>query len=257
MNHNLTKIIIGMISIILFISCEKDQDQIEETFNSVKIIKWITISDGAIDTIKFVYNDNNLLIKGNHYGGSYFTNEYDDSNRLISNKSYSSSGLYHYFTFQYDSNSITRIRYQYYPFQDSWGGDNEKSVYCYDSQNHCERIDYYGKNDNGDWIKSDYFTLCTWVNDNLTELKHYKGKNLEYAETYQYDNKLNPEKLLNYMISPWTKSKNNMISSSTKYSDGRETKTTYEYSYNEYGYPTMKTRIDDIGSTEKFEYEFN
>ena len=257
MKHKFTKAIVGMILIISFISCEKDQDQFDETFNSVKITKWITISDGAIDTIKFDYNDDNLLIKGNHSGGSYLTNEYDNLNRLISNKSYNSSGLYHYFTFQYESNTTTRIRYQYYTSQDSWGGDNEKTVYCYNAQNHCEQIDYYGKNDNGDWIKSDYYTICKWTNDNLTELEHYKGENLEYTETYQYDNKLNPGKLLTYMISPWTKSKNNMISLSTKYSDGRETTTTFEYSYNKYGYPTIKTRIDDIESIEKFEYEYN
>lgn len=256
MKPKLTQIIIGLITVLLIYSCEKEQVDHDKTFNSVKILKWITITDGAIDTITFDYNDDDLLIKGNHNGGLYFTNEYDDLNRLIRNNSYNNSGLYHYFTFDYDSNTITRIRYQYYSFQDTWGGDNEKSVYCYNSKNECERIDFYSKNDNGDWDKSDYYTVCIWTNDNLTELKHYNGESIEYTETFQYDDKLNPEKLLNYIISPWTKSKNNMISSSTKYSDGRETTTTYEYTYNDYGYPTTKIRIDDIGSTEKFDYEF-
>ena len=257
MKHKFIKVIVEMILIISFISCEKDQNQYDETFNSVKITKWIIVSDQAIDTIKFDYNSDNLLIKGSHYGGSYFTNKYDNLNRLISNKSFNSSGLYRYFTYQYESNTTTRIHYQYYTYQDSWGGDNKKTVYYYNIHNHCEQIDYYDKNDNGDWIKSDYYTICKWTNDNLTELKHYKGENLEYTESYQYDNKLNPEKILNYLISPWTKSKNNMISFSTKYSDGRKTTTTFKYSYNKYGYPTIKTRIDDIGSVEKFEYEFN
>ncbi len=235
--------IIGLITVLLIYSCDKWQVGNDNTFNSVKILKSITITDGAIDTITFDYNNDDLLIKGNHCGGSYFTNEYDDLNRLIRNNSYNSSGLLHYMTFEYDSNSISRICYQYYPFQDTWGGDNEKTVFCYNSKNQCEQIDYYTKNDNGDWDKSDFFTICIWTNDNLTELRHYNGKNLEYTETYKYDDKFNPEKLLNYIISPWTKSKNNIISSHTKYSDGRETTTTYEYSYNNYGYPTQKIRI--------------
>jgi hypothetical protein len=170
---------------------------------------------------------------------------------------YNSSGLYHYFTFEYGMNTITRFRYQYYPYTDTWGGDNEKSVYSYNLQNNCERIDYYTKDDNGEWIESDYFTLCFWNNDNLTELKHYVGDNIDYTEIYQYDNKSNPEKLLNYMISPWTKSKNNPISSSTLFSDGRETHTTFNYTYNNYGYPVKKDRIDDIGThSEIYEYEF-
>ena len=249
-------LLIGLCYLLVFTSCEKEEE-ILLSFNSVRIETIINNSIGNIDTITFVYNDNELISKGVYYSGMYFTNEYDNLNRIIRMNSYSSNGLYHYFTFQYDSNSITRMRYQYYPYSDTWGGDNEKSVYIYNSQSNCERIDYYTKDENENWVKSNYYTLCSWNNDNLTEYKHYDGNNLDYIETYQYDNKFNPERLLNYSISPWTKSKNNPIKISTQYSDGRKTNTTFVYNYNEYGYPIEKERVDDIGtSSEIYEYEF-
>jgi len=247
---------IGLFYFLVFSSCEKDEENLL-SFNSVRIKKIINNSNGNIDTITFEYNDNEQISKGVHYDKMYFTVEYDDLNRITRMNSYNSNGLYYYLTFQYESNSITRMRYQYYPYSDTWSGDNEKSVYIYNSQSNCERIDYYTKDENENWIKSSYYTLCYWDNDNLTELKHFDGDNLDYIETYQYDNKFNPEKLLNYSISPWTKSKNNPIKISTEYFDERKTSTIFIYNYNKYGYPTEKERIDDIGTqTEIFEYEF-
>jgi hypothetical protein len=248
----------GLFYLLIFNSCEKEEEMLL-SFNSVKIKSIINNSTGNLDTITFVYNDNELIYKGMRYGEMCFSNEYDDLNRITRMDSYSSNGLYLYLTFQYDSNSITRIRYQYYPYSDTWGGDNEKSVYIYNSQSNCERIDYYTKDENENWIKSIYYTLCFWNNDNLTELKHYEGNNLDYIETYQYDNKFNPEKLLNYAISPWTKSKNNPIRISTIYSDGRETNISFNYKYNEYGYPKEKESnydICDLSETTEYEYEF-
>lgn len=256
MKNNLKILIVSIMYLITLISCEKNDD-LNTSFDDVKIKQIIIEETNYTDTISFEYNENDLLIKGVHCGGMYFTNEYDSLNRLIRTNRFNSTGLYHYFTFQYDSNTITRIRYQYYPYTDSWGGDNEKSVYCYNSQNQCERIDYYNKDDNENWIKSDYYTLCNWSSGNLIELKNFNGNNIDHTEKYQYDNKLNPEKLLDYIISPWTKSKNNPISILTAYSDGRETSTTFNYTYNEFGYPIKKDRIDDVGThTEKYEYEF-
>ena len=247
---------IGLFYLLSFTCCAQDEE-IVLSFETVRIYRIINSSVENFDTISFEYNNNESIIKGVHSSGTYFTNEYDDSNRLIQLNSYNSNGLNLYFTFQYNSNSITTMRFLYYPDSDTWGGDDEKSVYFYNLQNNCERIDYYFKKDNGDWAKSEYYSICTWINDNLTEYKHYKGDNLEYTETYQYDDKLNPEKLLNHMISPWTKSKNNMINSSKQYQDGRQTFATYEYSYNEFIYPTKKIRIDEIGiNTKEYEYKF-
>jgi hypothetical protein len=249
------QIIIGLLSLISLLSCE--QEQFDNTFNSVKIQKWIMITDQYIDTMVFEYNNDDLLIKGSRFESFYFINEYDDLHRITKSSSFDSNRIDHCRTFQYDSNTITTIDYQRYPYHDTLGGGKTKHIYHYNSQNNCERIDSYSKNDIGDWIKSDYYQTCTWVNNNLTEFHAYNGNNLEYAETYQYDNKLNPKKMLDYIISPWTKSKNNMISCTVNYSDDSQATTTYEYSYNKYGYPTEQIRTDALGITiEKYEYKF-
>ena len=76
-----------------------------------------------------------------------------------------------------------------YPFSTIWGGGNEKQVYIYNSNSQCERIEYYKKYEKEKWLKSEYYTLCFWTNDNMTMSKHFKGDNLEFTETYQYDNR--------------------------------------------------------------------
>ena len=250
--------ILGIFYFLILTSCENEE--LILSFDSVRIKTIIRSSqENTETTTTYEYNEYNLITKGVNTGGGYFTNEYDSSNRLIQSNSYNSHGLYNYFTFQYDSNSITRIRFQYYPYSDSWGGDNEKSVYIYNSLNNCERIDYYTKDENENWVKSIYYTLCFWNNNNLTEMKNYEGNNLDYISTYQYDNKYNPEKLLTQAISPWTKSKNNPVKISTIYTDGRESNISFSYKYNEYGYPIEKQShhdICDLSETTKYEYEF-
>ena len=51
--------------------------------------------------------------------------------------------------------------------------------------------------------------------------------NSESTLIYEYDDKLNPEKLLQYLIEPENKSKNNPLRIITHYSDGRESITTF------------------------------
>ena len=242
---------IGIIIMILIASCEKDQ--LDKTYNSVELSKLITVNESTIDTLVFDYNKDGLLIKYSYTGSTlYYTNEYDEWKQLIRNNSYNGSGLYHYFTIQYNTDTITK----YFPFIDEWGTGDVKVIHVYNSNSECERVNYYYKKENEDWQQSDY-ELYTWKNNNITEIKHYSENELDYTVTYYYDDKKNPEQLLNYMTSPITKTKNNIISSSTLYSNGSEIVSTFEYEYNDYEYPKIKTCLEGNEPVTKYEYKFN
>ena len=258
------KLIFGLLAVVTLLSFDQVnnegdyasmQDKHSRTFNSIVLKQTTTITENHITIVKYEYNNENLITKVNHSGGVYSILEYDDSDRIIKMESFNSQGLYHYFTFQYDGNSTTRISHQYNKKNEAWEGDNLKTVFYYDAKNNCERIDYYTRNESGDWEKSTNSIKCTWLKGNLTELKHYTGDELKMTETFQYDDKLNPEKELNFMISPWTKSKNNIVSVTSRHSDDTESIISYRYTYNKYGYPGEK-KWESGGETitENFEY---
>ena len=261
------KLIIGLLSMILF-SCDNEmnaettvtaQDSKIKTFNSVILKKKTYTNEYLNTTIKYDYNKDNLLVRLNFSEESYITFEYDNSARLIKKNKFRNMELYAYFIFQYESNTMTEIRYLYNSHNDSWEADNLKMVYHYDAQNNCEQVAYYYKQMNGSWgSKPSYSKKCKWLKGNLTELKHYNGESLLYTQTFQYDDKLNPEKSLNYMDEPWTKSKNNVLRSAKKNINGPEKIVSYKYVYNEYAYPIKRITVNGVeSSTEIFEYDFD
>lgn len=232
-------------------------DSPDSSFYKVKINQRITENKWTESYTTIFEYDGELMVKGTSSGGWFFSIEYDSLHRLIKSSMFGNSGPIIYFTYQYDSSTITRMRYQYYQNTKSYGGDNEKSVYQYNCKNQCERIEYYKKDNKGYWIKSDSYSLYKWANENLIEVQKFNKNELESTLIYEYDDKLNPEKLLQYLIEPENKSKNNPLRIITHYSDGRESITTFEYKYNGFGYPTKKERIDEIGTqTTKYIYDF-
>lgn len=248
MGKYIFKLLIGLISILFLSSFEK-----ESNISTVRISQITSEELQYKSSTTFKYNNRGLLIKNFDEKGGYSTYEYDSLKRIVRLNSYDERGLCFYYTYEYNLNSISTMNFMLYPFSTTtWSGGKEKQTYIYNSNNHCERIEYYTKHENENWLKSEYFTLCFWTNDNLTMIKHFNGDKLEYTETYQYDSKNNPQKLLNYLIYPEYTSKCNPITRTKKFQDGREVQTTYNYIYNDLDYPIQIDRIDMIGVHKEF-----
>lgn len=264
------KCILFFLLLIAIISGAFSQtDKLNSNQNKIRIRQMIfaEIEHGDTighDTTTFVYDDYGLMIKGIHPNGNYFINEYDSLKRLIRTTSYTKQGPSDYSTFQYDSNTMSMIRYhQYDSFYNSWGGGNEKSIFYYDSVKQCQKIEYYHKYVSKDtwnyekvfektpWEKSEYHTVYYWDKNNVVEIKHFKDSEIEFIETFQYDDKYNPEKLFSNLISnPWRLTTNNAINRVKRLSDGRSSTVVFKYVYNNLGYPIKKITISKIGASE-------
>jgi len=240
--------------LILLFSCAKEE--IYKTFTSAKIRQVTFIIDDYVDNIRYEYDENGLLIRGYSSDILSCEFEYDDLDRLSKVDYFYNSKLDECVTYQYDSNEVTRMSY-FYPIQDTVNGAYERTVFYYDTQKKCQRIEYYQKDENLHWTKSDYNTHFTWNDGNINEKKHYFGDSLVSTETYQYDDKFNLEKLYNWVVSPWTQCKNNMISYIKESSNGGVTSYTFQYSYNDYGLPSKKV-LELVKEThiEMYEYDF-
>ncbi|MFA6979677.1 MAG: hypothetical protein WC209_10170 [Ignavibacteriaceae bacterium] len=213
---------------------------------------------------------------------NYSTFSYSN-NKLSKYENIFDSKLFRSITLNYEGNN----RPQTENYKSAFGDLLKK--YYYDSTSKLDSMDFLLKDTSNNYIPEghlkyyynslnqlikmeqydvEYKLLFTTENNyngngNIVESKFYDSNGLREISTKTYDNKTNPwynlKEWLNYDIS---KSKNNLLSSNTTFSNNSQenTVTTYTYTYDSDGYPI--SRIIEFTSnkikttiTETYEYQ--
>jgi hypothetical protein len=218
-------------------------------------------SDKSFNQIKFIYNANSQLLRKNWYNSNNEIDFYEDfiytQGQLSKIKRSISKGEFAEVRFTYKNGKIHTLEYW---MEDADG--NLKKLHSTDYEYINDQIaksttTFY----NG---SSSYFSVYTFSGGNLISLKAHDLSTNELLEehTYAYDNKINPHYKLShqYLGSPIASSKNNVLHYkivSYKHIP-QNPEMTYEYTYNDKGYPVEKYILGNTGKRyieESFAYD--
>ncbi len=270
MKYNL--LCIAILISIIFLSCEKGNDQIVER-NKTGLLSKVLISGTAY--MEYTYTSSGLIQEEKSWG-SYTKHSYNASNQLEKSESYVDPSIYSSSTYviaeaskrkewvnpQNTAKEVTNI----YSYNKSGqlielnyeraNGYRGYSKYELNEKGLVSKVIFYNEEKPAGYI--DYFYD---KQGNLIRRKHYftslEGKNELSNETeYEYDNKNNPYSPFRKIASPGRATNANNITRETYTLYGeipsfvdRVQVTTHKYEYNKLGYPV---KVDNETT-----YEYN
>jgi len=228
---------IFLIATILFgfISCSDDHELIIKQIKLVKVDTETILDPNQTfnGSIEFKYGDNNFVEETIGGGGISHKYIYNTMNQLVKIIYDNNNGVSYNINYSYTNGLITTETYE--------GGS--ATHYFYNNTNQLVRI-YY------DIPAGSYSLYLTYdSNENVVNLI----RDSEIVDSFEYDNKPNPYRLL----FPDAYSKINRIgNNNATFRKDSERVTTYEYNYN--NYPTKGVqRIDVVGAVKIKEFFYN
>jgi len=193
------------------------------------------------------YYKGNLLIKKEITSRSELvtsiTFTYDNDGKLIRKDEFSTAAgipLSVYSTYEYSVNNLL-LKANHYPKIGDAFEFKGYTQYEYESDM-LVKCSFFNQNEE---LRN--YHILKYDGNNIVEDAHYDEiDNLQYLETFEYDNKLNPLiKDLSY-ISAFTRSKNNIIKWTNTYYTVNPPNiyiSTCDYTYNNFGYPIKCTTV--------------
>ena len=197
-------------------------------------------------------NDNNgpiQLLETISYGEKWYKKfEYDTKNRITQILSYYEDEIGWVETFGYDGDDLTLYVYGN-PKNSNEGGSTKilssggKLILTFDEE-YSETYDLDAQGNISGYQDSDYSSIWEYQNGNLikiTSVDTRYGELRTTVTTYTYDNKKSP--YFHCKTSKWffqgdgVSIQNNVLTRTRKSDDGYEDVETYEYTYDEVGFP--------------------
>jgi YD repeat-containing protein len=230
----------------IFTACKKEEENNQDEEGTENGIYIKTVKSNGEIILKFSYDANHRLTKKNiYYNGSELETTYTYTDgRVAQETAKSGNSIVHQYTYTYDnSGKLSRC---------DLIGTNAYWEYTYNNNKIVESIQYI----NGQpGTKNTY----SYNGDNMVEAIEYDrfGNIWEMTSRYvmEYDNKNNPYQLHNLPFSEVMDEFANFISPNnqthvTEYDENGtvEYDTTYSYTYNAQGYPSVVEQTDN-GST--------
>lgn len=260
-------------SVLLFFSAcdEKKEDE-------TPILLTKVIFDGLFPyETEYVYNESYQLVK------------------MIEQEDY--NGVVYVDVFEYKYNGQGFLEEAHWPWYEgidlyyTWHSDyftreaphfSEKIVFDTDSNGKILKMSSFSQQVDGSWVNNpDYYTY-SWDDGNLVEEKYHNQKSgqdskslfnpfkankhinksarldeMNWNGTSTYDNKKNPYKTLGIPDNVYYLNENNLLVEQDISSDGNELVFSYEYEYNESGYPVSHIEYKNGEENTRATYEYN